>query len=34
LAVAAFSLAQLTAVREEGTSPARFMNSQPVPARS
>ena len=34
LSVAAFSLAQLTAVREEGTSPARFVNSQPVPART
>lgn len=34
LSVAAFSLAQLTAVREEGTSPTRFVNSQPVPART
>ncbi len=34
LSVAAFSLAQMTAVREEGTSPVRFVNSHPVPARS
>jgi uncharacterized membrane protein YphA (DoxX/SURF4 family) len=33
LSVAAFSLAQLTAVREEGTSRIRFVNSQPVPVR-
>jgi len=34
LAVAAFSLAQLTAVREEGTSRVRLSNGQPVAARS
>ncbi len=34
LAVAAFSLAQLTAVREEGTSRARYVNAQSVPVRS
>jgi uncharacterized membrane protein YphA (DoxX/SURF4 family) len=34
LAVAAFSLSQLSAVREEGTSNAHFVNSQPVPVRS
>ena len=34
LAVAAFSLAQLTAVREEGTFPARLMNSHSVPVHS
>jgi uncharacterized membrane protein YphA (DoxX/SURF4 family) len=34
LAVAAFSLAQLSAVREEGISRARVVNTQPLPARS
>ena len=34
LAVAAFSLAQLTAIREEVISPTRYVNSQPVPVRS
>ena len=34
LAVAAFSLAQLTAVREEGTSRVRTGNAQPSLARS
>ena len=34
LAVAAFSLAQLTAVREESTSTVRMRTTQPLPARS
>jgi len=34
LAVAAFSLAQLTAVREESTSAVRMRTAQPLPARS
>ncbi len=34
LAVAAFSLAQLTAVREESVSRNRFTGAQPVPVRS
>ena len=34
LAVAAFSLAQLTAVREESTSTVRLRTAQPLPARS
>lgn len=34
LAVAAFSLAQLTAVREESTSKVRIGNAQPSPVRS
>jgi len=33
LAVAAFSLAQLSAVREEGTSYAQLSHEEPVPAR-
>jgi uncharacterized membrane protein YphA (DoxX/SURF4 family) len=34
LAVAAFSLAQLTAIREESTTRVRLRNAEPVPARS
>jgi len=34
LAVAAFSLAQLTAVREESTSSVHVGNAQPSPARA
>ena len=34
LAVAAFSLAQLTAVREESTDQVGMRNTQPLPARS
>ena len=34
LAVAAFSLAQLTAVREQDALAAGHVNSQPVPVRS
>ena len=34
LAVAAFSLAQLTAVREESTASSRVGNAEPLPMRS
>ncbi len=34
LAIAAFSLAQLTTLREENTSPVRMRATQPLPARS
>lgn len=34
LAVAAFSLAQLTAIREKSTSRVRLGNAEPLPARS